>query len=169
MGNWPRELRNSTWFHKNSVAVKVLAEVTDSRVQIHCTSMLCPGTCEVWNPFCRRCGKDVSQSKTLIKAIVTRFTDEKTEKHQEYLCSNSRSFVRGDADQTCAICLGGYESGDKILQTSCCLHLFHTKCMQKWIHESNSCPMCRTEMLECEYSPKSILAHSGFGTTFVFC
>lgn len=169
MENLPNELRNSTWFHKSPIAVKLLAEVTDSKIMIHCNIVSCPGTCDYLSPFCRRCGREATQSKTLINAIIKRFNTDKTEKQQEYLCSNSRIFERSVADETCSICLCCFSPGEQIHETSNCGHLFHPKCMHQWIKESNSCPLCRTEIPDCVYSPKSILAHSGYGSTFVFC
>lgn len=42
----------------------------------------------------------------------------------------------------CPICLDAYNSKDKVLILKCS-HLFHKKCLQKWIEKSINCPICR--------------------------
>lgn len=45
--------------------------------------------------------------------------------------------------ESCVICLGEYEVGDKV-QNLHCLHKFHQKCISRWIREKHECPTCRT-------------------------
>ena len=44
----------------------------------------------------------------------------------------------------CTICLLNYTEETKKI-TECC-HTFHTKCLDKWLQNNTSCPLCRTEM-----------------------
>ena len=45
-----------------------------------------------------------------------------------------------DDENDCCICLQKLENN--ILQLDCS-HLFHEKCINKWIKNNNNCPMCR--------------------------
>ena len=50
-------------------------------------------------------------------------------------------------ETTCPICADVVKPG----QTLCaldCRHLFHPACIQDWVHNNPSCPMCREEVLE---------------------
>lgn len=45
-------------------------------------------------------------------------------------------------DNQCSVCLGIFEVGDtnRILP---CLHVFHEKCIDTWLHEHATCPICK--------------------------
>lgn len=46
-------------------------------------------------------------------------------------------------EKECSICLDEFESKDPIRMISC-HHLFHSKCIDKWLSENNyKCPICR--------------------------
>ncbi|CAO2140812.1 unnamed protein product [Urochloa humidicola] len=46
------------------------------------------------------------------------------------------------AEEECAVCLEGYEAGDK-LRTMPCVHGFHEHCIFGWLAVSRLCPLCR--------------------------
>merc|ERR1719335_494114 len=49
-----------------------------------------------------------------------------------------------DVDQNrCPICLEQYSKEVAILP---CRHQFHPKCIARWAHSSNRCPICRKEL-----------------------
>jgi len=59
---------------------------------------------------------------------------------QKLTCAN------GLGDQTrCLICLEDFQA-DECLTTMPCLHLYHQKCIEKWLNASNSCPVCKTSI-----------------------
>ena len=31
-----------------------------------------------------------------------------------------------------------------------CKHIFHTKCIDKWLSENKRCPLCRENLMKCE-------------------
>jgi len=43
----------------------------------------------------------------------------------------------------CLICLEEFADGDDI-KTLPCLHIYHQKCVERWLHTDNSCPVCKT-------------------------
>ncbi|KAL0359854.1 UNVERIFIED_CONTAM: RING-H2 finger protein ATL56 [Sesamum angustifolium] len=46
----------------------------------------------------------------------------------------------------CAICLDSFEEGDECRNLPVCKHLFHTKCVDRWIGKKPTCPVCRTRV-----------------------
>jgi len=44
---------------------------------------------------------------------------------------------------SCAICFEEFQEGDE-LKTLPCLHIFHKKEIDDWLHRDNSCPICKT-------------------------
>ena len=47
-------------------------------------------------------------------------------------------------DNTCSVCLENIELDQKVLA---CKHLFHTKCIDGWTINHDSCPLCRTKII----------------------
>jgi len=48
----------------------------------------------------------------------------------------------GNSGSTCSVCLGSYESGDR-LRVLPCGHRYHVECVDKWLTEqSRTCPLC---------------------------
>lgn len=50
-------------------------------------------------------------------------------------------------DTQCAVCLGDYQTGDKIQQLPACNHSFHVQCIDEWLAKNVTCPICRTPVL----------------------
>ncbi len=50
-------------------------------------------------------------------------------------------------DVTCAICLSDYERGDLLRELPCASgnHYFHADCVDTWLREHASCPICRED------------------------
>ncbi|KAJ9175919.1 hypothetical protein P3X46_014419 [Hevea brasiliensis] len=57
---------------------------------------------------------------------------------------NSTVFVEGE----CCICLGIFEDGDKVKVLPQCHHCFHSECVDKWLIDRSSCPLCRASLLQ---------------------
>eukprot|EP00598_Pedospumella_elongata_P004959 CAMPEP_0184983162 /NCGR_PEP_ID=MMETSP1098-20130426/12483_1 /TAXON_ID=89044 /ORGANISM="Spumella elongata, Strain CCAP 955/1" /LENGTH=351 /DNA_ID=CAMNT_0027506967 /DNA_START=493 /DNA_END=1548 /DNA_ORIENTATION=+ len=47
-----------------------------------------------------------------------------------------------DAMRSCSICLEEYTRGDTV-RTLPCLHCFHAPCVDHWLREHNTCPVCK--------------------------
>ncbi|KAL0316584.1 UNVERIFIED_CONTAM: RING-H2 finger protein ATL56 [Sesamum radiatum] len=56
----------------------------------------------------------------------------------------------------CAICLDSFQEGDGCRNIPVCNHLFHAKCVDRWIRKKPTCPVCRTRVdLDPTRSPGS--------------
>ncbi|KAH3877290.1 uncharacterized protein LOC127871329 isoform X2 [Dreissena polymorpha] len=51
----------------------------------------------------------------------------------------------GDTNCACSICFEDYQTGDK-QTTLTCLHVYHSCCIEPWLKERATCPVCRQEV-----------------------
>mmetsp|Transcript_14821 Transcript_14821/g.24519 ORF Transcript_14821/g.24519 Transcript_14821/m.24519 type:complete len:162 (+) Transcript_14821:131-616(+) len=58
-----------------------------------------------------------------------------------------RSKKSSPDDDTCPICLSGYDDGDIVSRGNACVHTFHSECLQCWIKRDPSCPCCRQNIM----------------------
>lgn len=77
--------------------------------------------------------------------ILERFLETKFEK----LIENKKIIFYENHHDTdfCSICLDTFkitEPNIKTIQLNKCKHIFHSKCLQKWIDYNDNCPLCRT-------------------------
>nr|AAD34209.1 LIM domain interacting RING finger protein [Mus musculus] len=57
-----------------------------------------------------------------------------------------RSFGENDALKTCSVCITEYTEGDKLRKLPCS-HEFHVHCIDRWLSENSTCPICRRAVL----------------------
>ncbi|AES87171.1 putative transcription factor C2H2 family [Medicago truncatula] len=43
----------------------------------------------------------------------------------------------------CPVCLSVFVDGEKLRELSCCKHYFHADCIDLWLGNRSSCPICR--------------------------
>ena len=58
----------------------------------------------------------------------------------------SSEHCHGDGDDSnacCSICLNAEQ--EAMVKTKCS-HIFHSKCLAKWVIQKTTCPMCRTSL-----------------------
>ncbi|XP_051018833.1 E3 ubiquitin-protein ligase RNF6 [Acomys russatus] len=64
---------------------------------------------------------------------------------------STRSYEQSGADselgKVCSVCISGYVAGNKLRQLPC-LHEFHIHCIDRWLSENCTCPVCRRPVLE---------------------
>jgi hypothetical protein len=48
--------------------------------------------------------------------------------------------------EDCSICLCEFEEGDKLRVLPKCLHKFHVPCIDRWLADNKSCPICKQEI-----------------------
>lgn len=46
------------------------------------------------------------------------------------------------------MCLGDYQINEKLQQLPVCGHTFHMECIDKWLANNTTCPLCRTSLLQ---------------------
>ncbi|KAK3239359.1 hypothetical protein CYMTET_50719 [Cymbomonas tetramitiformis] len=49
-------------------------------------------------------------------------------------------------DAQCSVCLCDYEEDDALRKLPSCEHYFHVACIDQWLHENTSCPLCRMNL-----------------------
>lgn len=52
-----------------------------------------------------------------------------------------------ESHNTCAICMSEFESGEQV-RTLRCNHDFHLPCIDRWLLQDTSCPLCRHDQRE---------------------
>jgi hypothetical protein len=57
---------------------------------------------------------------------------------------NDKTIIKNENKQ-CPICLDNYKIKDKISYLPC-FHLYHYKCIKKWLKTSKICPLCKKEV-----------------------
>ena len=52
-----------------------------------------------------------------------------------------------EANKLCTICLSPLHKRRQSKQLSCeCRVIFHNVCLQRWLNENNTCPICHKEL-----------------------
>ncbi|CAA6658439.1 unnamed protein product [Spirodela intermedia] len=53
---------------------------------------------------------------------------------------------KGTNASCCSICLADYKDGDVLRLLPDCNHLFHLKCVDPWLRQHPTCPVCRASL-----------------------
>lgn len=68
-----------------------------------------------------------------------------SKKHLKHLATTK--YKKGDAYDTCAICIEDYIEGDKLYILPCS-HAYHSRCIEPWLLESRrTCPICKRKVV----------------------
>jgi hypothetical protein len=71
--------------------------------------------------------------------------------------ANSRIFTyTGNIDldsATCSICTQEWQHGEELRKLSVCRHYFHKSCVDTWLREHDTCPLCRTNIVSSNVNP----------------
>ena len=104
--------------------------------------------------ICKSCGEEkyierisrrpVFRTEDPIKKEKRMFVDKngKLIKVRQTSKLSGRPFNLDDVNQQCSICMGDFEKGNQIKETSC-RHKFHAGCLQTWLQVKQVCPECR--------------------------
>ncbi|XP_066555087.1 E3 ubiquitin-protein ligase RNF6 [Amia ocellicauda] len=55
--------------------------------------------------------------------------------------------LEGELGRTCSVCINEYAQGNKLRRLPCA-HEFHIHCIDRWLSENNTCPICRQPILQ---------------------
>ncbi|KAI3748492.1 hypothetical protein L6452_11592 [Arctium lappa] len=77
-----------------------------------------------------------------MRAFHQGFDDDVLSTFPTFLYSESVNYGSG-----CSICLADYKPADVIRLLPKCGHLFHMKCVDKWLKVHPTCPVCRNSPL----------------------
>jgi len=50
-------------------------------------------------------------------------------------------------EETCAVCIDEYKSNDQVTELPC-HHSFHKKCIEPWVLDKGTCPMCKVNVFQ---------------------
>ncbi|KAM4695972.1 E3 ubiquitin-protein ligase RLIM [Rhinophrynus dorsalis] len=59
---------------------------------------------------------------------------------------STRNFGENDALKTCSVCITEYTEGNKLRKLPCS-HEYHVHCIDRWLSENSTCPICRRAVL----------------------
>jgi hypothetical protein len=113
------------------------------RLMIHRTLELMPRDGSmVFRVEIVRMGEE-ENSSSLVKKKRVRGKDV----HMSHLPAYRKVKSEETMSSPCAICFGEWEVGEYVRELPLCNHVFHKKCVDRWMkqdQERMSCPLCRT-------------------------
>ncbi|EIE25615.1 hypothetical protein COCSUDRAFT_83622 [Coccomyxa subellipsoidea C-169] len=56
-------------------------------------------------------------------------------------------------EEACSVCLGEYEVNERVKRLPPCGHEFHEACIDLWLTNHVTCPMCRCSLLPPQVRP----------------
>jgi hypothetical protein len=60
----------------------------------------------------------------------------------------NEEFATSRDDTLCAVCLADYQNNEKLQQLPICSHAFHKECIDQWLVNHSTCPICRVSLLQ---------------------
>ncbi|XP_031115548.1 RING-H2 finger protein ATL74-like [Ipomoea triloba] len=57
------------------------------------------------------------------------------------------AFFTSKEDAQCTVCLADYDSEDTLRILPLCAHYFHVSCIDIWLQQHSTCPVCRISLL----------------------
>lgn len=57
---------------------------------------------------------------------------------------------KGETAEHCCVCRCEYERDDECRLLNACGHAFHRECVDQWLQDHNTCPMCKVCIEEGE-------------------
>lgn len=58
--------------------------------------------------------------------------------------------LEGETGRACSVCINEYAQGNKLRRLPCA-HEFHIHCIDRWLSENNTCPICRQPVLSVHH------------------
>jgi hypothetical protein len=76
-------------------------------------------------------------------SITLNIEDKKCKKNID--CSTNSFKLDSTLDSNCVICLKNCKKGEEVRKFQCC-HIFHKNCIDQWMQEKLTCPLCRKNL-----------------------
>lgn len=51
-----------------------------------------------------------------------------------------------EEEDDCVVCLGQLQQGELVVKLQFCSHFFHEKCINPWLRQHKTCPICRSKV-----------------------
>ena len=80
--------------------------------------------------------------------------------HLTHVPSNDERIVTSRNDG-CVICLEDFQLGEDCQAMSMCKHVFHSGCLEEWLVQNQSCPLCRIDLSFSSHLSCSIYHYLG--------
>ncbi|RLN32976.1 hypothetical protein C2845_PM03G20230 [Panicum miliaceum] len=98
--------------------------------------------------FCTRTSMPVAAGGAPPRPDVERGIDEATlEAFPVVAYAEAMKAQRQQQQACCPVCLDNYGDGDVVRVLPDCGHLFHRACVDPWLRQRPTCPVCRTSPL----------------------
>ena len=81
------------------------------------------------------------------KGIPTDRLDEQCPSKLFRNVETRRKIEKGELPDPCVICLEVPKPRDKVRQMPSCKHVFHSKCVERWLENHLECPCCKTPVV----------------------
>jgi hypothetical protein len=85
----------------------------------------------------------IQQEDVQVSANPTDIQSLKVVKYHEL--KKNEKYIKSSMGNTCNICLDDYQDEDEVRILKC-EHLYHTKCIDRWLTSSNKCPVCKSDI-----------------------
>lgn len=80
-----------------------------------------------------------------IPSMASRLTIALIDEHSRIITYSSNV----DLDTTsCSICAQEWQHGEEVRKLTGCRHYFHKMCVDTWLQDHNTCPLCRTNIIQ---------------------
>uniref|UniRef100_A0AAZ1XAR7 RING-type domain-containing protein n=1 Tax=Oreochromis aureus TaxID=47969 RepID=A0AAZ1XAR7_OREAU len=70
----------------------------------------------------------------------------RSKRNENRLKSEAKKAINSDSSM-CAVCIESYKVGD-VVTVLTCDHIFHKTCIEPWLLERRTCPMCKCDILK---------------------
>ena len=86
------------------------------------------------------------RNNSLVRIITDNIDDNQYENNVISNLNKNTSLKLLSSNDDCSICLNKIKKNQIARETSC-LHKFHAQCLDRWLEEKSTCPLCKKNLL----------------------